>query len=92
MLVLTLVTCTEPPEDERLVVNNDLANLGTRVSYVNEPVVLDTSIQSQGLLKTAIDPVRLVLIAELTHRRSMGSPCRRPISISNQTKRTFLII
>jgi len=57
--------CTEPPEESRIVLENDLGTLSERMTYLNEPVELDTTQQDSGLAKTAVNPVDLVLIAEV---------------------------
>ncbi|NQT61616.1 MAG: hypothetical protein HQ556_01545 [Candidatus Marinimicrobia bacterium] len=60
-----LFNCTEAPEDGRIILENDLSTLRSRVNYVNEVIEIDTSLQTGGLAKTAADPVSLVLIAEV---------------------------
>lgn len=57
--------CIEPPENDRIIVENDLGVLSSRVTYVNQPVVLDTSLQSTGLAKPGVNPVTLTLVAEV---------------------------
>jgi len=60
-----LLFCTEPPDDDRIVIENDLGTLAARVTQLNEEVVLDTSIQETGLGKASVKPVTLTLIAEV---------------------------
>jgi hypothetical protein len=62
---ILLTTCTESPIDNRIVIENNLTTLSSRVSYVNQVIEIDTSLQTQGLTKPAVDPVSLVLIAEV---------------------------
>ena len=58
-------TCTEPPEDGRIILVNDQSTLSSRVTYVNQIIEIDTTLQAGGLAKPAVDPVSLVLIAEI---------------------------
>ncbi|MBC8376293.1 MAG: hypothetical protein H8E26_09610 [FCB group bacterium] len=60
-----LNTCTEPPEDGRIILENNLSTLSNRVTYVNQAIEIDTTLQTGGLAKPAVDPVSLVLIAEV---------------------------
>ena len=60
-----MLACTEPPDDNRIVLENNLSTLASRVNYVNQAVLIDTSLQATGLAKPAIDPVTLTLIAEV---------------------------
>lgn len=61
-----LSTCTEPPEDERVILIEDLSTLSARVNYMEEEVVIDTSIQDTNLLgKASVKPVSLTLVAEI---------------------------
>lgn len=63
---MLVVTCTEPPDDARVVLVEDLSKLASRVNYLNEEVVIDTSIQDTSALgKTAVKPIQLELIAEV---------------------------
>lgn len=64
-LTLFWSSCTEPPDSDRIIVENDLTNLAARVTQANEIVVLDTSIQNSGLGKVAVNPVTITLIAEV---------------------------
>lgn len=57
--------CTESPGNDRIILENDLSQLATRVTYVHEVIEIDTSIQTGGLPKAAVDPVSLELIAEV---------------------------
>ena len=63
--LVILSQCTEPPADKRLILENDLGMLSSRVTYLNQIIAIDTTIQSGGLTKPSIDPVRLTLIAEV---------------------------
>jgi len=66
-LVLGLIlACTEPPANDRIILENDLGTLAARMTLLNEPVSLDTSIQDSGLGKPAVHPVTLTLLAEVT--------------------------
>ncbi len=65
IMVGILNYCTEPPKDGRIILENDLSTLSSRVAYVNEVIEIDTSLQTEGLAKSAADPVSLVLIAEV---------------------------
>ncbi|MCF6237299.1 MAG: hypothetical protein L3J79_00540, partial [Candidatus Marinimicrobia bacterium] len=49
----------------RIALENDLQILSSRITYVNEVVELDTSIQDTGLIKASQNPINLVLIAEV---------------------------
>lgn len=62
---ILLTSCTESPIDNRIVIENNLTTLSSRISYVNQVIEIDTSLQTQGLTKPAVDPVSLVLIAEV---------------------------
>jgi len=57
--------CTESPEDGRIILENNATTLSSRVTYLNQIIEIDTSLQTQGLAKPAVDPVSLVLIAEV---------------------------
>ncbi len=65
--VLTIVGilsyCTEPPNDGRIILENNISTLSNRVTYLNEVIEIDTSLQTPGLAKSAVHPVSLVLIA-----------------------------
>ena len=67
--VLTIVGilsyCTEPPNDGRIILENNISTLSNRVTYLNEVIEIDTSLQTPGLAKSAVHPVSLVLIAEV---------------------------
>ncbi|MCF7807443.1 MAG: hypothetical protein K9M49_04965 [Candidatus Marinimicrobia bacterium] len=64
--MLFFYTCTEPPEDDRIILIEDLTKLSARVDYTEEAVVIDTSIQDSNLLgKPTIKPISLSLIAEV---------------------------
>lgn len=66
LLLFIVYTCTEPPEDERLVLMENLSELSARVNYTAEAVVIDTSIQdTSGLGKPTVKPVSLTLVAEV---------------------------
>lgn len=65
MMVGILNNCTEPPEDGRIILENNVSTLSSRVTYLNQVIEIDTSLQTEGLAKTAVDPVTLVLIAEV---------------------------
>ncbi len=65
ILVGMLNYCTEPPEDGRIILENNLSTLSNRVTYLNQVIEIDTSLQNAGLGKPAVDPVSLVLIAEV---------------------------
>ncbi len=65
LLLGLLSTCTEPPEDNRIIIENNLSTLSNRVTYVSQVIEIDTSLQTGGLAKSAEDPVSLELIAEV---------------------------
>ncbi|MCF7826357.1 MAG: hypothetical protein K9N29_06875 [Candidatus Marinimicrobia bacterium] len=65
MMVGVLNNCTEPPDDGRIILENNLSTLSNRVTYLNQVIEIDTSLQTGGLAKAAVDPVTLVLIAEV---------------------------
>jgi len=65
IVVVIMNSCTEPPKDGRIILENDLSTLSSRVTYVNEVIEIDTSLQTGGLAKGGSDPVSLVLIAEV---------------------------
>lgn len=85
LLITTLIVigilnnCTEPPKDGRIILENNTSTLSSRVSYVNEVIEIDTTIQTGGLGKAASNPVSLTLIAEVDppHYRQAGSPGNR---------------
>ncbi|NQV42646.1 MAG: hypothetical protein HQ506_09845 [Candidatus Marinimicrobia bacterium] len=60
-----LNSCTEPPEDGRIILENKASTLLNRVTYVNQVIEIDTTLQTGGLAKPSADPVSLVLIAEI---------------------------
>ncbi len=60
-----LNNCTEPPKDGRIILENNVSTLSSRVTYVHENIEIDTSLQTGSLAKAAVDPVSLVLIAEV---------------------------
>ncbi len=57
--------CTEAPADGRIILENNTSTLASRVNYLNQIIEIDTSLQVGGLAKPAVDPVSLVLIAEV---------------------------
>ena len=60
-----LSSCTEPPDDGRIILVNNQSTLLNRITYVNQIIEIDTTLQTGGLVKPAVDPVSLVLIAEV---------------------------
>jgi len=64
-MIGVLNNCTEPPEDGRIILENNLSTLSSRVTYVNEVIEIDTTLQTGGLAKAAVNPVNLTLIAEV---------------------------
>lgn len=76
---VVLNQCTESPEPEpedkaRIILENDLTTLLGRVTYMNEVLEIDTSLQSTSLPKPAVDPVTLTLIAEVDPPLIDGQP------------------
>ena len=65
LIMGVLNSCTEPPEDGRIILENNQSTLLNRVTYLNQIIEIDTTLQAGGLAKPAIDPVSLVLIAEV---------------------------
>ncbi len=74
ILLILFSACTEPPEVNRIVVENDPSTLSSRLTIVDEPVALDTSLQDGNLAKPAINPVSLTLLAEVDPPTVNGEP------------------
>ena len=60
-----LFQCTEPPDDGRIILENNLTTLSSRVTYLSESVEIDTSVQTESLARPSVNPVSLTLIAEV---------------------------
>jgi hypothetical protein len=66
--------CTEPPKDRRIILENNLSTLAKRITYTNQVIEIDTSLQVDGMAKPSIHPVSLELIAEVDPPEIDGQP------------------